>query len=449
MGLFYDENLPEEEKKQIRTVIGSAMVGTAVEFYDFFIFTTASAVVFPQLFFPNLSPVAGLMASYATLLATFVARPLGAILFGHIGDKVGRKKSLVPSLIICALATFLIGVLPTYAQAGIWAPTLIVVLRFMQGIGVGGEYGGATAALVEYAPPGKRGLFGAIVPLGNVLGVFISTLVFSLIPHGWLMNGGWRVPFLFSIVLLGVGLYVRNNLQETPLFREMRRKGTPPPKTPLVEVLRNGKRSILLAMGSRVGESALGWTIVGFLLSYATRNVGFSRDTVLYAQLAAAAVAMFTWPAMGYLSDKVGRKKVMISGGFLAIACAFPFFWFVNSGNVTLFFIAVIVGYAILNGSLYAVQPAFFSELFPTNVRTTGIGLGYQIANFMGFITPILATGMVTLMDGKTWGISVYLICALLVTISCIAACRESAHADISKDEAPADDSPTAVHNAA
>ncbi|WP_330555557.1 MFS transporter [Burkholderia multivorans] len=447
MGLFYDENLPAEEKKQIRTVIFSALAGTAVEYYDFFIFATASAVVFPQLFFPNLSPTMGLMASYATLMATFVARPLGAILFGHLGDKVGRKKSLVPSLIICALSTFLIGLLPTYAQIGQWAPFLIVVLRFVQGIGVGGEYGGATAALVEYAPPGKRGLFGAIVPLGNVLGVFISTLVFSLIPHGWLMSGGWRIPFLFSIVLLIIGVYVRTHLKETPLFLEMKRKGHTAPKTPIGEVLRSGKRSVLLTIGCRIGESALGWTIVGFLLSYATKTVGLSRDTVLEAQLTASAVALFTWPALGWLSDRVGRRPVFIGGALLAIASAFPFFWMVNSGSTVLFFIAVIFGYAILNGALYAIQPAFFSELFPTNVRSTGIGLGYQIANFMGFITPILATGLVALLNGKSWGISVYLIAALLVTIGCVSACKESSKMDLSKDETFENDSaPSASH---
>jgi MHS family shikimate/dehydroshikimate transporter-like MFS transporter len=421
----------DEEKKKLRTVVGSSLIGTTIEFFDFFIYGTAAALVFPKLFFPNLSPLAGILAAYATLAIPFTTRPLGAIIFGNYGDKLGRKKMLILSLMIMGLATFAIGLVPTYESIGVAAPILIVVLRLIQGFALGGEWGGATTMVVEYAPQAKRGFFGSFVQLGNVIGLFIATLVFALLPKDTLLDGWWRLPFLASILMLFVGLIIRSKIEETPIFAQMNK--AEPPQTPIMEVLRNHKKAVFLAMGMRTGEIVLGWLVIGFLLTYATKTVGFSSNDVLYAILGASGAGIITFPLFGALSDRIGRRPVYLIGAVIAAAFAFPFFWLIDSKIPVLFFFSIIFGYSIGLGAMFSVQPAFFSETFDTNVRYTGVSLGYQLANIIGGLTPMIATYLVAAAGGKSWPISTFLMLASLVTVGCVLVSKETSGSSLAR----------------
>ncbi|WP_203330479.1 MFS transporter [Rhodovastum atsumiense] len=416
-----------EKRTSLATVVGSSLIGTTIEFYDFFIYGTAAALVFPHLFFPTLSPVAGLMAAYATLAIPFLTRPIGAVLFGHYGDRLGRKKMLIVALLIMGLSTFAIGLVPGYDTIGIWAPILVITCRLLQGFALGGEWGGAATMVIEYAPPEKRGFYGTFVQLGNVIGLFTSALVFAVIPRDMLLAGGWRIPFLISIVALAVGLYIRNNIEETPLFKELKSSGAAVPRVPVMEILRRGKRAVLLAMGVRTGEIILGWLVIGFLLSYATRNLGYNSTQVLYVILAASALDMITVPLAGYLSDRLGRRPVFLFGACVAAVMAFPMFWLVDLGSFPIFLCVVAFAYAFGNGVMFAVQPAFFSEAFDTGVRYTGISLGFQLANIIGGLTPLIGTWLIQMSGGKSWSISLFLLVGSLVTIGCVLSMRETA----------------------
>jgi MFS family permease len=408
------------------SLAGSSLIGTTIEFYDFFIYGTAAALVFPQLFFPTLSPIYGLMAAYATLAIPFTTRPIGAVLFGHYGDRSGRKKMLIVALLVMGLSTFAIGLVPGYATIGFWAPVLVIFLRLLQGFALGGEWGGAATMVIEYAPKNKRGFYGTFVQLGNVVGLFTSALIFAAIPRASLLAGGWRIPFLVSIVVLAVGLYIRYHINETPLFRELTRKGAKA-RVPVMEILRNGKRAVLLAMGMRTGEIILGWLVIGFLLSYATRNVGFNSTQVLWVILTASVVDMFTVPLAGLISDRVGRRPVFMFGACVAAVMAFPMFWLTDTGSFPVFVCAVAFSFAFGNGVMFAVEPAFFSEAFPTGVRYTGISLGFQFANIIGGLTPLIATYLLQLSGGKSWIISMFLLVGCMVTIGCLWSMRETA----------------------
>ncbi|VTU13260.1 Proline porter II [Variovorax sp. SRS16] len=414
----------DDRNQKLRTVVGSSLIGTTIEFFDFFIYGTAAALVFPKLFFPTLSPLVGILAAYATLAIPFLTRPLGAIVFGNYGDKLGRKKMLILSLMIMGLATFAIGLVPTYESIGVAAPILIIVLRLVQGFALGGEWGGATTMVVEYAPPARRGFFGSFVQLGNVLGLFIATLVFALLPKDTLLDGWWRLPFLASILMLGVGLVIRSKIEETPIFAQL--KTSEVRRTPIVDVLRHHKKAVLLAMGMRTGEIVLGWLVIGFLLTYATKTVGFSSNDVLYAILGASGLGLFTFPLFGALSDRIGRRPVYLIGAIIAAVFAFPFFWLIDAKVPALFFFAIIFGYAIALGAMFSVQPAFFSEAFDTNVRYTGVSLGYQLANVIGGLTPMIATSLVAAAGGKSWPISTFLAIASLITVGCVLLSRET-----------------------
>lgn len=420
-------DLPVRSNSKLATVVGSSLIGTTIEFYDFFIYGTAAALVFPRVFFPTLSPYAGIMAAYATLAIPFLTRPLGAIVFGHFGDRFGRKATLVTSLAIMGLSTFAIGLVPSYDSIGLLAPVIIVLLRLMQGFAIGGEWGGAATMIVEYAPAGRRGFFGTFVQLGNVIGLFTSTLVFALLPQDSLNGDGWRLPFLISILLLAVGSFIRSKVDESPVFEAAARKSQATQRAPIMEILRNGKRPVLIAMGMRTGEIILGWLVIGFLLSYATRTVGLTSHHVLIALLGASGVGIITVPLFGALSDRVGRRPVYLFGACLAAMFAFPLFWLINTANPVLFFLAIVFGYAVALAAMFAVQPAFFSESFSTGVRYTGISLGFQLANIIGGLTPMIATFLVAQAGGASWPISVFLMIGCAITAGCVLSTTETA----------------------
>jgi metabolite-proton symporter len=413
-----------ERSRKLRTVVASSLIGTTIEFYDFFIYGTAAALVFPKLFFPTFSPLVGLLVAYATLAIPFLTRPLGAIVFGHYGDKLGRKKMLILSLSIMGGSTFAMGLVPSFDTIGVAAPVIVIVLRLLQGFALGGEWGGATTMIVEYAPPARRGFFGSFVQLGNVLGLFTSTLVFALLPKDSLLDGGWRIPFLASAVILVVGMVIRKKVEETPVFEDASRHGTE--QMPVLEVLRHHKKPVFLAMGMRTGEIVLGWLVIGFLLSYATKTVGFTSNDVLFAILGASACGFVTFPFFGALSDRIGRRPVYLIGAVVAALFAFPFFWLIDAKVPLYFYFSIIFGYSIGLGAMFSVQPAFFSEAFDTRVRYTGVSLGFQLANVIGGLTPMIATALVAWSGGKSWPISTFLAIASLITVACVLASRET-----------------------
>lgn len=429
-----EAELKKQHTRKLITVLGSGLSGTTIEFYDFFIYGTAAALVFPSLFFPNLSPLMGLLVSFLTLSITFVSRPIGAIVFGHFGDKIGRKKSLVLSLMIMGVSTFLIGLIPGYKAIGNAAPLLLIFLRLCQGFAIGGEWGGATTLISEYAPRHRRGFFGTFVQLGNVLGLFIATSVFALVvalPEKDLLSWGWRIPFLLSIVLLFVGMFIRSRIEETPIFQENQKRQKNKPqsnaqKYPILTVLRHHRKSVFLAMGMRMGEIVLGWLTVAFFMSYVTRELNFSRETALNGLLLASFVGIFTFPFFGWLSDKIGRRPVYLAGATITLIFAFPLFWMIDSGSVKMFMFATTFCYSVGLGMMFSVQPAFFSELFDTSVRYTGVSLGFQLANIVGGLTPMIATLLIAWSGGSSWPISLFLSCMALVTILCVCATRET-----------------------
>jgi len=379
----------------IRPVILASFIGTTIEWYDFFLYGTAAALVFNKLFFPTLAPLAGTLSSYGTFAVGFVARPLGGALFGHYGDRLGRKTMLVWSLLIMGVATALIGVLPGYATLGVWAPVLLVVLRFVQGIGVGGEWGGAVLMAVEHSREGKRGLHGSWPQMGVPAGLLLSTGVFALfsgrLSEAEFLSWGWRVPFLLSVLLIGVGLFVRLRLLETPTFTKLRAE-TAPSAAPLLEVIRNHPREILVGMGMRFAQNVLFYIFTVFALSYGEKTLHYSKSSMLLGLATAATVGFFSIPFFGALSDRWGRRPVYLTGAIISLLYAFPFFWLLGRGPGFIG-LALVLGLNLGQDMMYGPQAAYFSELFATRVRYSGASLVYQLTSvFSGGLAPFIAT---------------------------------------------------------
>jgi MFS family permease len=424
---------------RIHAVVAST-VGTTIEWYDFFLYGTAAALVFPKVFFPSESPAAGVLLSFGTQFVGFAARPIGAIVFGHYGDRIGRKATLISTLLLMGISTFLMGLMPTYAAIGLAAPVLLVVLRVLQGIGVGGEWGGSVLVSMEWGSQRWRGFFASWPQLGVPLGLLLSTGMVKLmsgVAGSGFDSWGWRVPFLASIVLIGVGLYVRLRVAETPTFTEVRRAGTVP-RLPVWQVLREQPREVLTSAFVRMSEQAPFYLFITFVLAYGTGHLGLAKDSLLNDTLVAAAVGLVSVPLFGYVSDLIGRR-LMYGIGIVAVAAfAFPYYGLLNTKTAGLVLLAIVLS-LVFHDMQYGPQAALIAETFGPRIRYSGAGLGYQLASVIaGGPAPLIATAILTATGSSTF-ISWYIVgCAGIAMIALLLMPARAVRAAPSAlDEAP------------
>jgi MHS family shikimate/dehydroshikimate transporter-like MFS transporter len=417
-------------RESVRRVALASMVGTSIEWYDFFIFGTASALVFGRLFFPTFSPLAGTLAAFASFAVGFVARPVGGLVFGHIGDRSGRKTTLVLTLTMMGLATFAMGLMPSYAVIGAWAPILMVVLRFVQGLAVGGEWGGAVLMATEHSGGERRGFFGSFAQMGSAVGGLMATGIFLLmqqLPEEDFLSWGWRVPFLFSIVLVLVGLFIRLRIMESPVFAQLK-EARRVVKVPVVELLRSQSRNVLLAAGLYLAHGVLFYAMTVYTLSYTTTVYGLAQNTYLIGVTAAGAVQLITIPFLGALSDKLGRRPVIMFGTLFIVAFAVPLNFLITSRVPMLAWLAVIIGICVGHNAVYAPTAALYSEMFPAHVRYSGTSLGYQLGGAIAGFVPLIAASLVGAAGGAYWPIPALIAGAGVIGFVCILLVRP-AHA--------------------
>ncbi|MBT2684662.1 MFS transporter [Bacillus sp. ISL-37] len=411
------------DKKTTYRVLIASLVGSSIEWFDYFLYGTMAALVFNQLFFVNEDPTVGLLLAYASFALSFFIRPFGGIIFSHIGDRIGRKKTLVLTLSLMGAATFAMGILPTYQAIGVAAPIILITLRLIQGLGIGGEWGGALLLATEYAPPERRGFFGSIPQMGVTIGMVMGTLalwIMSLLPEQQFMTWGWRVPFIFSALLVVFGLWIRKGIDETPEFKEVKAKGEIP-KLPIVDTLRYYWKEVLITIGAKVVETAPFYIFSTFIVSYATSTLGFSRSAVLGAVMISTVITTILIPIMGSLSDRVGRKKMYITGTLAMMAFAFPYFWMIHQGSVLMLVLATIIGLGIIWAPITAVLGTMFSEIFDAKVRYTGVSLGYQIgAAVAGGTAPLVATALLASFDNSYVPVALYIMFTAVVSLIAI-----------------------------
>jgi MHS family shikimate/dehydroshikimate transporter-like MFS transporter len=437
----------------MRTVAAASAIGTTIEWYDFLIYSTAASLVLNKLYFPTHDPLVGKLLAIGTIGVGFFARPIGAVILSHFGDRLGRKSMLILTLVSMGAATMLIGILPTYEQIGIAAPIILVACRLVQGIAVGGEWGGAVLMTTEHAPPERRGLYGSIVQVGFPLGMALGTASFfalGSLSDAQFTAWGWRVPFIASAALVVVGVFIRMKIDETPDFKRNAREGRLE-KMPVVEAIRRHPRDLLLGLGARITEISWIYVITIFGLSYAVTNLGLSRNLVLGAIALGAAVELVTIPVFGALSDRIGRSAIYMLGCVAAILLAFPIFWAMGTRDPTIVVLAFVVGMSLGHGIMYGVQASFLSEMFPSNVRYSGASLGYQLAAPIGGgLVPLAAAALVGTNHGATWPVSVLMIGIALVTMVAVLFARETAPALAKRQAgtAPLAASPDAVPQA-
>jgi MFS transporter, MHS family, shikimate and dehydroshikimate transport protein len=424
-------------QNSIRRVILASFVGTTIEWYDFFLYGTAAALVFSRLFFPNVDSFTGTLSAFGTFAVGFIARPFGGLIFGHFGDRLGRKSMLVSSLLIMGVATFVIGLLPTYHSIGVLAPMLLVSMRFAQGIGVGGEWGGAVLMAVEHSAGKKRGFHGSWPQMGVPAGLLLSTLVFSICSSAFsetqFLAWGWRLPFLLSVVLIGVGLFIRLRLLETPAFLHQKQDaGRLQP--PIAALLRSYQRNVLLGMGMRFAENGTFYILTVFVLSYGESYLRLPRSTMLTGVILSSFIGLFSTPAFGALSDRIGRRPVYLGGALFTMFFAFPFFWLLDTRSPLLIWLAIVLGVNLGHDAMYGPQAAFFSELFGTRVRYTGASLSYQLSSvFAGGFAPLIATGL--LAEFGSSGVAAYVVVMALITVVSTVLAAETFQSNLSEEQ--------------
>jgi metabolite-proton symporter len=433
-GVSRTEQLdPGSQRVQVRRAALASAIGTTVEWYDFFLYNTAAALVFPHLFFPASSTYAGAMQSFATYFVGFAARPIGAAIFGHWGDRIGRKTTLIITLLVMGIASAVIGILPGTATIGVAAPLLLVTLRVLQGIAVGGEWSGSVLLTMEWGDQNKRGLLGSFaqigVPVGLVLGTGGMTLLSATMSDDTFNSWGWRVPFLASLVLVAVGLVIRLRILETPMFAKVLDQGKTA-SAPVAEVIRRHWREILLSAGLRFVEQMPFYLFTTFVLIYVVQRHHYSKTFVLTAVLVGAAVELATIPYFSHLSDSLGRKRVYLAGAVIAGLFAFPYFAVLTYGGPALIFIAIVLS-MIVHSMMYGPQAALIGESFPTHLRYGGAGLGYQLASvFAGGPAPLVATWLLH-ETGTPYSISVYIVVAAVITVVCCLALPDRSRVNI------------------
>jgi MHS family shikimate/dehydroshikimate transporter-like MFS transporter len=417
----------------LRHIVLASVLGTTVEWYDFLIYGVGAALVFNKLFFPSFDPLVGTLAAFGSYAVGFVARPLGGAIFGHYGDRLGRKAMLTLTMIIMGGGTFLIGLLPTYEQIGIFAPVLLIFLRLLQGIGIGGEWGGAVLMVIESGDQKRRGFLGSLVQVGFPLGMVLATIVFaavSKLPESDFLAWGWRVPFLISCLLVGVGMFVRLKLVETPKFRELQNHDEVA-EMPIFDVLRRDWKNFLIAVGLKLTEVAWVYILTVFIVFYAASRLGLSRSIILDAVLYAALLELITIPLFGILSDKIGRKPMYAAGAILSAFLAFPLFMLLDTKDTLTITLTIAVVMSLTHALMFGPQAAFLPELFGTKVRYSGASLGCQVsAAISGGFAPLIATGLLTWENG-TRSISLYLISLAAVTLLAVIASKETAFRDL------------------
>ncbi|EMR0569338.1 MFS transporter [Enterobacter roggenkampii] len=405
-----------------KKVLIASLTGSAIEWFDYFLYGTAAALVFNKIFFPMVDPVIGLILSYLSFSLTFFIRPIGGVLFAHIGDRIGRKKTLVLTLSLMGGATVMIGLLPTYEMIGLWAPALLILMRIIQGMGIGGEWGGALLLAYEYAPEKRKGFFGSIPQAGVTIGMLMATFIVSLMTlfsEADFLSWGWRIPFLLSSVLVLLGLWIRKDIDETPDFQRVKASGQVA-KAPLRDTLKHHWREVLIAAGLKVVETAPFYIFSTFVVSYATSTLTYQKSQALEAVTLGALVATIMIPLMGLLSDKLGRQRMYAISVFVLGLFIVPWFMLLNTGTTWGIVLATVIAFGVLWAPVTAVLGTLCSEIFSANVRYTGITLGYQLgAALAGGTAPLIATGLLAKYDGDWVPVAWYL--AVTVTISLIA----------------------------
>lgn len=415
-------------------VAGASLAGTTLEFYDHFIYGAAAALVFPRLFFPQADPLTSTLLSFASYGVAFVARPLGGAMFGHFGDRFGRKSILIITLIMMGVATFAIGLLPTYASVGLLAPLLLVLLRIVQGLALGGEWGGATIIVNEFDPEGKRrGFLGSLVQLAAPIGLLLANAVFAAVnlyvSEEAFFAWGWRVPFLLSVILVAVGLYIRYSLTESPVFEKLEANHAEA-RAPVVELFSHHKKALVIAFGARLGGDIAFYVFTLFLLFLVPTALGLPRSVALSAVQWGAVAQIIFIPIAGLLADRVGRRPVLLIGGLGGAIWAFAFFALVATKNPTNILIASFVG-MIFVSFMFSPLASFLPELFPTRVRMTGASIGFQFAGvFGGALAPIIATGLVATYASTT-PVAIYLAIVCLIIVLAAAVARETKSIDL------------------
>jgi MHS family shikimate/dehydroshikimate transporter-like MFS transporter len=426
-----------EEKVSPGTVAFASAIGTTIEWYDFFLFGVVTPLVLNKLFFPNYDPLVGTLLAYTTFFVGFISRPIGGVIFGHYGDRIGRKNVLILTLIIMGVATFLIGLLPTYAQVGIWAPIMLLVLRVFQGIGIGGEWGGAVLMAVEHSPTGKRGFYGSWPQIGVPAGLLLSAgmvYILSYLPEADFFAWGWRIAFLISAVLVAIGLYIRLKLMETPAFNRIKQEKKVA-AVPVVDLFKTHGKNTLLGLGARYIEGVTFNTFGVFVVGYLTGVLQMPRQTALAGVMISSALMIVMLPIYGSLSDKIGRRKLFGFGGLVIGLLTFPAFWLMQTQSPILIWIAIAVPFALVYPAVYGPQAALFSELFDTRVRYTGISFVYQFSGiFASGLTPIIATALLPLGGGKPWLICFYVLAVSIISALSVYAMTESHKRDMAVD---------------